>query len=65
MTTGLISCLPGPIRHHHYPINIAVQRCAALLGFLGPINTCLIDATVAALVRDKVQRVDQTGVNRP
>jgi len=33
ITTGLISCLPGSIRHHHYPINIAVQRCAALLGF--------------------------------
>jgi len=32
-TAGLISCSPGPIRHHHYPINIAVQRCAALLGF--------------------------------
>jgi hypothetical protein len=33
ITTGFISCLPGSIRHHHYPIKIAVQRCAALLGF--------------------------------
>jgi len=56
ITTGLISCSPGPIRRHHFPINIAVERHAALLGFLGPINTCLIDATVAALVGDKAQR---------
>jgi len=33
ITNGLIFCLPGSIRHHHYPINIAVQRCATLLGF--------------------------------
>jgi hypothetical protein len=33
MTNGLITCLPGSIRHHHCPINIALQRCAALLGF--------------------------------
>jgi len=33
ITTGPISCLPGSICRHHYPINIAVQRCAALLGF--------------------------------
>jgi hypothetical protein len=33
ISNGLISCLPDSIRHHHYPINIAVQRCAALLGF--------------------------------
>jgi len=32
ITNGLISCLPGSIRDHHYPIDIAVQRCAALLG---------------------------------
>jgi hypothetical protein len=32
-TTSLISCLPGPIRRHHFPINIAGPRCAALLGF--------------------------------
>ena len=31
ITTGLNSCSPGPIRRYHYPINIAVQRCAALL----------------------------------
>jgi len=34
INTGLISSLPGSIRHHHFPINIAVQRCAALLGFV-------------------------------
>jgi len=32
-TTGLIFCSPGPIRRRHYPIIIAVPRCAALLGF--------------------------------
>ena len=31
--TGLISCSPGPIRRYHYPVNIGVQHCAALLGF--------------------------------
>jgi len=49
-------CLRGSMCRQHYPKNIALPRCAALLGFLGPINTCLIDATVAALVRDKAQR---------
>ena len=33
ITTDLISCSPGPIRRYHYPIHIAVQRCATLLGF--------------------------------
>jgi hypothetical protein len=33
ITSGLISRSPGPIRHYHCPINIAVQRCDALLGF--------------------------------
>jgi hypothetical protein len=33
ITTGLNSCSPGPIRRDHCPINIAVQPCAALLGF--------------------------------
>jgi len=33
IATSLNSCLPGSIRDHHYPINIAVQRCTALLGF--------------------------------
>jgi hypothetical protein len=32
-TTGPISCLPGPIRRHHFPINIALLSCDALLGF--------------------------------
>jgi hypothetical protein len=33
MTSGLISRSSGPIRRYHCPINIAVQPCAALLGF--------------------------------
>ena len=33
ITTGLIFRSPGPIRRYPYPINIAVQPCAALLGF--------------------------------
>jgi hypothetical protein len=33
ITTDLISCLPGSIRRYHFPINIAVPCCAALLGF--------------------------------
>jgi hypothetical protein len=33
ITSGLISRSPGPIRRHHYPVNIAAQPCAALLGF--------------------------------
>jgi hypothetical protein len=33
ITSGLISRSPGPIRRYHRPINIAVQHCAALLGF--------------------------------
>jgi hypothetical protein len=38
ITSGLISRSPGPIRRYHSPfnicpINIAVQPCAALLGF--------------------------------
>jgi hypothetical protein len=33
ITSGLISHSPGPIRRYRYPINIAVQRCVALLGF--------------------------------
>ena len=33
ITTGLIPRSPGPIRRTHFPINIAAQRCAELLGF--------------------------------
>jgi hypothetical protein len=33
ITTGLISRSPGPIRRYDFPINIATQRSAALLGF--------------------------------
>jgi hypothetical protein len=33
ITDVLISSSPGPIRRNHSPINIAVPRCAALLGF--------------------------------
>jgi hypothetical protein len=33
ITTGLMSCSPGPIRRYHDQINIAVRRCAELLGF--------------------------------
>jgi hypothetical protein len=33
ITFDLISRSPGPIRRYHCPINTAVQRCAALLGF--------------------------------
>jgi hypothetical protein len=33
VTSGLISRSPGPIRRYQYPINIAVQPRAALLGF--------------------------------
>jgi hypothetical protein len=33
ITSGLISRSSGPIRRYHCPINIAVQPCAALLGF--------------------------------
>jgi hypothetical protein len=32
-TTDLIASSPGPIHRCHFPINIAVQRCTALLGF--------------------------------
>jgi len=34
ITTSLIACSPGPIRRHHFPINIALLSCAALLGFI-------------------------------
>jgi hypothetical protein len=33
ITSGRISRSPGPNRRYHYPINIVMQRCAALLGF--------------------------------
>jgi hypothetical protein len=33
ITSGAISRSPGPIRSYLYPINSAVQRCAAMLGF--------------------------------
>jgi hypothetical protein len=33
ITTGAIFRSLGPIRHHHLPINIVVQRCTELLGF--------------------------------
>jgi hypothetical protein len=32
-TTGLITCSPGSIRRHHFQMNIATQRSAAMLGF--------------------------------
>jgi len=33
MTTGLVPWSPGAIRRHHFPITIALLRCAALSGF--------------------------------
>jgi hypothetical protein len=43
ITTGLISCSPGPVRRHYFPINIAVERRAELLGFTQPVQPNLPD----------------------
>jgi len=49
ITTGLIVCSPGPSGRYHFPMNIDVQRCAALLGF-----TYFTGGSIAARLRSRI-----------